>query len=87
MRLIGDGEPLADVPLQSADLVVVPSIACAHCSRTLSRAHRREPWGDLSYEPVHYVLSPPARLFGPEDVREAFTALSRCTRGRHAALA
>jgi hypothetical protein len=82
VRLIDDGEPLVSPEL--ADLVVVPWITCAHCSQTLSRAHLREPWGDLSYQPVHYVLAA-ARLFGPEDVWGAFTALSSCTPEGHAA--
>jgi hypothetical protein len=82
VRLIDDSEPL--VSPEPTDLVVVPWITCTHCSQTLSRAHRREPWGDLSYQPVHYVLGP-ARLFGPEDVWEAFTALSPCTPEGHAA--
>lgn len=76
VRLIDDDVPLA--PSTPADLVIVPWIACAVCPETLSRAHRIEPWGDLSYQPEHYVLSP-ARLFGPEDVWEAFTALRACS--------
>jgi hypothetical protein len=76
VRLIDDSEPLVSAGLEG--LVVVPWITCTRCSQTLSRAHLREPWGDLSYEPVHYVLGP-ARLFGPESVWDAFTALHTCS--------
>ncbi|WP_033438845.1 hypothetical protein [Saccharothrix sp. NRRL B-16314] len=76
VRLIDDDVPL--VPPTSTDLVIVPWIACALCPETLSRAHLIEPWGDLSYLAEHYVLSP-ARLFGPEDVWGAFTALRACS--------
>ncbi|KOX27509.1 hypothetical protein ADK67_13815 [Saccharothrix sp. NRRL B-16348] len=84
-----EGEPAADAAMTAgaeplteaggepeADLVVVPWLACADCGRVLGRAHRLEPWGDLSYEALHYVLPP--RRFGPEEAWEAFTALTAC---------
>ncbi|MEV1118973.1 hypothetical protein AB0I91_28265 [Actinosynnema sp. NPDC049800] len=66
-----DGEPVAE-----DGLVVVPWLACTGCDRVLGRVHRREPWGDLSYEAVRYVLPP--RLFGPEEAWAAFTELVSC---------
>jgi hypothetical protein len=66
-----EGEPVVE-----AGLVVVPWLACTGCDQVLSRAHRREPWGDLSYEAVHYVLPP--RVFGPDEAQEAFAALTAC---------
>ncbi|WP_158850779.1 hypothetical protein [Saccharothrix deserti] len=80
VRVIEDGEAMGGEPFGLADLVVVPWIACTRCGRLLGRAHRREPWGDLSYLPLHYVLFTPVRLFGPESAWEAFTALTACDR-------
>jgi hypothetical protein len=37
-------------------LLVVPWISCTTCGRTLARVHTREPWGDLSHTPEHYVV-------------------------------
>src|SRR5262245_6589080 len=64
------------------ELLVVPWIACMRCGRVLGRAHRREPWGGLSYLAAHYVLYQPGRpepaaLAGPS-AGEALAALSRC---------
>ncbi|MFD0152646.1 hypothetical protein ACWGQ4_24670 [Streptomyces sp. NPDC055721] len=61
-------------------LLVVPWLACTRCDRMLARAHHREGWGDLSFDARRYVLfapdrSEPVRLFAPESVWEAFTAL------------
>lgn len=63
-----------------ADLLVAPWIACDRCGRVLARAHRREPWGELSYLAEHYVLFTPgqstaARLFDPDSVWDALIAL------------
>jgi hypothetical protein len=86
-----DAEPLAGSSLTTgpalADLLVVPWLTCVHCGTVLGRAHRREPWGDLSYLARHYVLFRPAEaaqptLFGPEAAREAYTAVASCGRRR-----
>lgn len=63
-------------------LLVVPWIACVRCGRVLGRAHRREPWGGLSYQAAQFVLyqpgaPEPAVLAGPS-AGEALAALSRC---------
>ncbi|MFI0742785.1 hypothetical protein ACH4PU_32590 [Streptomyces sp. NPDC021100] len=66
-----------------AGLLVIPWIACVRCGQLLGRAHEREPWGDLSLLPTHYVivhLREPAqpRLFPPTALREAFATLKAC---------
>jgi hypothetical protein len=56
LRLVehGDGVPLpgpsVGVDATSADLLLVPWIACTWCGQVLARAYTREPWGDLSYQ-------------------------------------
>lgn len=70
-----DGEPVED-----SGLVEVPWLACTRCDRVLSRVHRREPWGGLSYLVVRYVVSGRSRglEFPQEDAWAAFTALTSC---------
>ncbi|NUT50583.1 MAG: hypothetical protein HOV94_25235 [Saccharothrix sp.] len=78
VRVVEDAEPVAGTAFGLPDLVVVPWLACTRCDDVLGRAHRREPWGDLSYIPAHYVLSRDGRRFAPEDTWSAFTALTTC---------
>ncbi|MET9886562.1 hypothetical protein ABZZ20_26175 [Streptomyces sp. NPDC006430] len=66
-----------------ADLLLVPWIACTRCGRSLARAHRLEPWEELSHLAEHYVLLAPDRsappvLFDFDAAWDALTALRRC---------
>ncbi|MFF5895840.1 hypothetical protein ACFY8O_07930 [Streptomyces argenteolus] len=61
-------------------LLVVPWITRTGCPGTLARAHRLEPWGDLSFLAEHYVLLLPGepgrtRLFPSDAVFEALEEL------------
>ncbi|RST08086.1 hypothetical protein E2C00_22230 [Streptomyces sp. WAC05374] len=78
LRLIEhpDARPL---PSPGADHVLVPWIGCGRCGAVLARAHTVEPWGGLSYLPVHYAVmgpgSVPARVFPPRSPWPALAAL------------
>ncbi|MDN3297632.1 hypothetical protein QWM81_27060 [Streptomyces ficellus] len=78
LRLIEhpDARPL---PARGMAHVLVPWIGCSRCGGVLARAHAVEPWGGLSFLPLHYaVLDPrpaPPRLFGPQSPWAALTAL------------
>ncbi|MFF8711581.1 hypothetical protein ACF07T_09095 [Streptomyces sp. NPDC015184] len=93
LRLVEDDAtaPLPGTTVGLHDrLLVVPWIGCTACGRTLARAHTREPWGDLSYVPEHYVVldADPGvaapHVFAPEGVRDALAALrTSCERPEH----
>ncbi|OKJ93489.1 hypothetical protein AMK26_33915 [Streptomyces sp. CB03234] len=78
LRLIEhpDARPL---PSSGTGHVLVPWIGCARCGGVLARAHTVEPWGGLSFLPVHYaVMGPrpgPPRVFGAHDAWSALAAL------------
>ncbi|WP_328891909.1 hypothetical protein [Streptomyces sp. NBC_00316] len=60
--------------------VLVPWIACTRCGHVLTRAHTREPWGDLSYLAGNYVITSPEgdavqRFFPADSAGTAFAAL------------
>ncbi|MFG2793155.1 hypothetical protein [Streptomyces sp. NPDC048419] len=60
--------------------LVVPWIACIRCGQVLARVHDREPWGDVSFLPMHYMLFTPGRstptpLFAADSARDAWTEL------------
>ncbi|MGW2182020.1 hypothetical protein ACWCXX_28785 [Streptomyces sp. NPDC001732] len=75
------GTPLPATTVGLADqLLLVPWISCTPCGQTLARAHTREPWGELSHTPEHYVVldtdqGTALRLFPRGDGWEALTAL------------
>ncbi|MER7108209.1 hypothetical protein [Streptomyces sp. NPDC000229] len=78
LRLIEhpDARPL---PSPGSDHVLVPWIGCGRCGGVLARAHTVEPWGDLSFLPLHYTLMgprpAPPRVFGAHSPWPALEAL------------
>ncbi|MFI5751234.1 hypothetical protein ACIBBE_36205 [Streptomyces sp. NPDC051644] len=77
-----------DAPLTGASVGLAPEfllvqwIACTESGRVLARAHTREPWGDLSCLPEHYVILDPGRstavrLFPPGAGWDALSTLRR----------
>lgn len=67
------------LPSPGSDHVLVPWIGCGRCGGVLARAHTVEPWGGLSFLPVHYaVIGPrpaPPRVFAPRSPWPALAAL------------
>ncbi|MFE0462425.1 hypothetical protein ACFW1A_24535 [Kitasatospora sp. NPDC058965] len=77
LRLLDDGTDPDD---GSADLVLVPWIACTRCGRVLQRAYGRESWGGLGALPHHYAITSPdgataPRTFPDDAVTTAFAGL------------